>query len=221
MLKYPCLVLDHDDTVVQSEATINYPCFCRYLEQYRPGMTMSLAEYVEDCSRMSFGEMCKARFSLTDEEMHQEYLFWKAYVREHIPVAYPGIKDLLQAYRDAGGIICVVSMSSEENILRDYRHNFGFIPDRIFGCDLPEEHQKPSHWALEQIRNEYGFAPDELLVIDDMKFAVSMARAANAPVVFAGWGRRDFPAICEEMTALCDYSFFRVEELKQFLFTQT
>ena len=72
MLKYPCLVLDHDDTVVQSEATINYPCFCRYLEQYRPGMTMSLAEYVEDCSRMSFGEMCKARFSLTDEEMHQE-----------------------------------------------------------------------------------------------------------------------------------------------------
>ena len=27
MLKYPCLVLDHDDTVVQSEATIHYPCF--------------------------------------------------------------------------------------------------------------------------------------------------------------------------------------------------
>ena len=24
MLKYPCLVLDHDDTVVQSEATVNY-----------------------------------------------------------------------------------------------------------------------------------------------------------------------------------------------------
>ena len=28
MLKYPCLVLDHDDTVVQSEATVNYPFFC-------------------------------------------------------------------------------------------------------------------------------------------------------------------------------------------------
>ena len=25
MLRYPCLILDHDDTVVQSEATINYP----------------------------------------------------------------------------------------------------------------------------------------------------------------------------------------------------
>ena len=27
MLKYPCLVLDHDDTVVKSEITVNYPCF--------------------------------------------------------------------------------------------------------------------------------------------------------------------------------------------------
>ena len=31
MLKYPCLVLDHDDTVVQSEATVNYPFFCYIL----------------------------------------------------------------------------------------------------------------------------------------------------------------------------------------------
>ena len=37
MLKYPCLVLDHDDTVVQSEATINYPFFCYILNRFRPG----------------------------------------------------------------------------------------------------------------------------------------------------------------------------------------
>ena len=30
MLKYPCLVLDHDDTVVQSEATVNYPFFVEF-----------------------------------------------------------------------------------------------------------------------------------------------------------------------------------------------
>ena len=28
MLRFPCLVLDHDDTVVASEASVNYPCFC-------------------------------------------------------------------------------------------------------------------------------------------------------------------------------------------------
>ena len=41
MLKYPCLILDHDDTVVQSEATVNYPFFVDFLKEYRPGMTIT------------------------------------------------------------------------------------------------------------------------------------------------------------------------------------
>ena len=35
-MKYKCLVLDHDDTVVSSSATIHYPSFIAYLEDYRP-----------------------------------------------------------------------------------------------------------------------------------------------------------------------------------------
>ncbi len=220
MLKYPCLVLDHDDTVVQSEATVNYPCFCRYLEQYRPGITMSLAEYVEACSNMSFVDMCKRRFSLTDEEMHQEYLYWQEYMASHIPAAYPGIGELLQAYRKAGGKVCVVSMSSREIILRDYLHHFGFVPDRIYGCELPKEQQKPSIWALEQIQKEYGFSAGEMLIVDDMKFAVSMARTAGSPIAFAGWGRKEFPALCKEMGDLCDYAFYTVDDLNDFLFEE-
>lgn len=220
MLKYPCLVLDHDDTVVQSEATINYPCFCRFLEVYRPGQTLSLADYVGDCNQMPFVDMCKARFSLTDEELQQEYLFWKAYAREHIPQAFPGIGDVLRAYREAGGRICVVSMSSEENILRDYRVHFGFEPDLIFGWDLPEELRKPSPYALEQIKRQFGFSSEEILVVDDMKFAVSMARSAGCPIAFAGWGRLDFPAVCEEMKHLCDYTFRSAEEFEKFLFDE-
>lgn len=218
MLKYPCLVLDHDDTVVQSEATVNYPCFCRFLEIYRPGMVYSFSDYVNDCSRMPFGEMCKTRFSLTDAELYQEYLFWKAYMKEHVPEAFPGIGDVLHAYRNAGGKICVVSMSSEENILRDYRTHFGFEPDLVFGCDLPEELRKPSTYALEQIKQHFGFSSNELLVLDDMKFAVSMARAAGCPIGFAGWSRKDFPAICREMENLCDSSFYSAEDLEKFLF---
>ena len=49
MLKYPCLVLDHDDTVVQSEATVNYPFFVYILDQFRPGTTITLEEYVHGC----------------------------------------------------------------------------------------------------------------------------------------------------------------------------
>ena len=218
MLKFPCLVLDHDDTVVQSEATVNYPCFCRFLEKYRPNEVFSFTDYVDTCSRMSFVDMCRSRFSMTEEELYQEYLFWKAYMKDHIPEPFPGIGDVLHRYRGAGGKICVVSMSNEENILRDYREHFGFEPDLIFGCDLPEDLRKPSTYPLEQIQTQLSFSPSQLLVVDDMKFAVSMAHSAGCPIAFAGWGRKDFPVVCEEMENLCDYSFYSAESLEKFLF---
>lgn len=218
MLKYKCLALDHDDTVVQSEATINYPCFCKFLEIYRPGVSYSLDEYVNDCSSMPFGEMCKMRFGITDDELYQEYLFWKAYMKDHIPDPFPGIKEVLEEYRRAGGKICVVSMSREENIQRDYDTHFGFRPDRIYGCDLPEELRKPNTYPLEQICREYNLSPADVLVLDDMKFAVEMAHKAGCPIAFAGWSRKDYPEICADIEKICDFSFYSPEELRKFLF---
>lgn len=217
-MKYKCLVLDHDDTVVQSETTVNYPCFCRFLEKYRPGVSFSVADYVADCSKMTFIEMCRTRFSMTDEELNEEYLFWKTYASTHVPDPFSGIRELLHAYREAGGIICVSSMSAQENILRDYRTHFDLEPDQIFGWDLPEEHRKPNTYALEQICAIYGLSPKDILMVDDMKFAVNMARSAGCPIAFAGWGRKDYPAICADMEKLCDFSFYSTEELKNFLF---
>ena len=48
MTRYKCLVLDHDDTVVQSEQTTGYPCLLMTLERFRPGATITLAEYAHD-----------------------------------------------------------------------------------------------------------------------------------------------------------------------------
>lgn len=217
MLSYPCLVLDHDDTVVRSEATVNYPCFCEFLAIHRPGQTMTLEEYVHDCNRMTFTEMCRTRFSFTEEEMQLEYAFWKAYAQSHMPLPFPGIAPLLHAYRKAGGLICVVSMSSEATILRDYRTLFGFTPDRIFGWDLPPEQRKPSPYALKQIMKEHNLAPNQILVVDDMKFAVPMARASGCSMAFAAWGRCEYPQIVAEMTQLCDFSFSSPEDLGHFL----
>ena len=216
-MRYKCLVLDHDDTVVQSEATVNYPCFCRFLEKFRPGMTISLQDYVGDCNKIPFVDMCRKRFALTEEELNEEYLFWKEYARTHIPEPFPGIGEMLRAYRQAGGVICVVSMSAEENIRRDYRTHFGLEPDRVFGWDLEPACRKPSPWALEQIKAAYGFLSGEILVVDDMKFAVGMARSAGCPIAFAGWGRIEFPQICEEMEKLCDFCFYSTKDLQKFL----
>ena len=218
MLRFPCLVLDHDDTVVQSEATVNYPCFCDFLAAKRPGMRFSLADYVSDCSQMSFVDMCKSRFQFTDAELNEEYLFWKQYARVHIPEAFAGISNVLNSYRLAGGKIFVVSMSSKESILRDYRMHFNFEPDAIFGCDLPQQMCKPNPYPLEQIMTKYKFASHEMLVVDDMKSAVSMARSVGCPIAFAGWGRKDYPAICKEMEDLCDYSLSSVADFHNLLF---
>ena len=72
MLKYPCLVLDHDDTVVQSETTINYPFFCYILDQFRPGQTITQEEYTNGCFNPGFAQMCKDRYRFTDQELKDD-----------------------------------------------------------------------------------------------------------------------------------------------------
>ena len=218
MLKYPCLVLDHDDTVVASEATVNHPFFQDYLDLYRPGMTITYREYIEDCFEIGYGEMCRRRFAFTDEELKHEYAGWKEYIQHHIPAPYPGIDRIIQRQKAEGGLICVVSMSADSNIRRDYLNHFGLEADIVFGWDLPEDKRKPNPYALEEIKRHYGFSPGEILVVDDMKFAVEMARSAGTPIAFAGWGRKAFPNICQEMEKLCDFSFYSTEEFKNFLF---
>ena len=219
-MKYPCLVLDHDDTVVQSESTINYPYFCYILNEFRPGKTITLDEYVHGCCELGFAEMCKQWYAFTDEEMETEYQGWKAYIMEHIPAPFPGIGDIIRRQKEEGGVVCVVSHSSDVNILRDYRQHFGIEPDAIYSWDLPEALRKPSTYALDDIKKKYGFSADQMLVVDDMKPAYEMASKAGVPIAFAAWGRKDYPEIAKEMRSLCDFSFDSTEELERFLFDE-
>jgi phosphoglycolate phosphatase/pyrophosphatase PpaX len=218
MLKYPCLVLDHDDTAVASELTVNYPCFLLALEKFRPGETMDYPEFVDWCFRHEFTDFLRIKYNFSDEELLEEYHMWQDYSKTHIPPAYEGVRELILEQKRRGGLVCVVSLASRENILRDYRTHFALEPDEIFGWDLPAHHRKPSTYALDQTMAKYGFSKEELLVMDDMKPAVKMARDAGCAIAFAGWGRREFPAICEEMEQLCDFSFYSTEALEKFLF---
>jgi len=218
MLKYPCLVLDHDDTVVQSEATINYPFFCQILDQFRPGKTITLLEYTHGCFHLGFSQMCRQWYGFTEQELVDEYLGWQAYIRTHIPAPYPGIERVIKRQKEAGGLVCVVSHSCTENITRDYRTHFNQLPDVIYGWDYPEHQRKPNPYPLEQIMEKYGFRPEQLLVVDDMKPAWQMASAAGVPIAFAAWGRLEYPEITEEMTALCDFAFHTPKALEDFLF---
>ena len=218
VLKYPCLVLDHDDTVVRSEETVNYPYFAYILDKFRPGTTITLKEYVQGCSDLGFAQMCRQWYGFTEAELEEEYRGWKEYIRHHIPEAFPGIGDIIRRQKELGGKICVVSMSSEENIRRDYQVHFGIEPDIIFGWDMAEAHRKPSPYALKQCMELYGLSPSQLLVVDDMKPAWEMARSAGVEIGFAAWGRLEYPEIMKEMAHICDHTFCRTGELEEFLF---
>ncbi len=218
MLKYPCLVLDHDDTVVQSEKTIGYPFFCYILEEYRPGETISLQDYVQDCHNYGFAQMCRRRWQFTEEEQADEYRRWMDYVKTHIPESFPGIGNVIRRQKEAGGLVCVVSHSSIQNITRDYDVHFGVQPDAIYGWDLPEIQRKPNPWPLEDILRRYGLQPKDLLVVDDMKLAWIMAQPLGVEVAFAAWGKTEFPALAKEMQGLCHHTFDTPADLERFLF---
>ena len=217
-LKYRCLVLDHDDTVVNSTATVHYPSFVEYMKKNHPKVSLTLEEYFrynfDPGVVPMFTEIC----GLNMEEMAAEERFWKEYVKEHVPAAYPGIREILETQRMQGGLITVVSHSFSENILRDYRENGLPEPDRIYGWEYPEEQRKPNPWPLARIMEEYRLDPGEMLVVDDLKPGYDMAQRAGVPFAAAGWAN-DIPEIESFMRQNCSRYFKTVEELKQFLFS--
>ncbi len=216
-LKYKCLVLDHDDTVVDSTATVHYPCFVEYMKEFHPEVHLTLEDYFRynfDPGVVPlFTEIC----GLTEEELAHEEAWWKEYVRHHVPRPYPGIRELLEEQRARGGLITVVSHSFSEYILRDYRSGGLPLPDQIYGWEYPAEQRKPSPWPLRRIMESFSLRPEDLLVVDDLKPGYDMARAAGVPFAAAGWAN-DIPEIESFMRARSDLYFKTVDSLFRFLF---
>ena len=218
MLKYPCLVLDHDDTVVQTERCIGYPYFRDYLAKIRPGRTLTFPEYVRDCSDLVFADMCRQKWNMTEEELDREYQGWKEYYKTHHHPIFDGVERIIRRQKEAGGLICVVSLSREEDILRDYAEHFGIVPDAVYDYDLPPHLRKPNPYPLTHIMEKFHLKPEEILVVDDLKLAWTMANPLNIDVAYAAWSKLDFPELTTEMRELCPYAFDAPSELEKFLF---
>lgn len=215
-MKYKCLVFDHDDTVVNSTATIHHPCFQAYLDEKYPGRVCSLEEYFEKNFHPGFLEMCREEYGMNEADLAEETAFWNNYVRGRIPVAYPGIREIMARHKAEGGILAVVSHSFEWNIVRDYEHNGLPAPDAVYGWSSPEGQRKPSPYPLFAIMEQFSLKPEELLVIDDLKPGYDMAMSAGVDFAAVGWSN-DIPSIESFMRANCRRYFKTVEELDRFL----
>ena len=218
-MKYKCLVLDHDDTVVDSSASIHYPSFVEYLKIARPDLAdkYTLEEYFEKNFAPGILELFTDEIGLSEKELEEEEAFWRDYVTNHIPHAYPGISEIISDFKAAGGIVAVDSHSISANIIRDYKANSLPEPDIIYGWDIPKEMRKPAPDTLFDLMERYSLRPEEILVVDDLKPGYDMAKAAGVDIAAAGWahnvkGIRDF------MTQNCEYFCESVEELRAILF---
>ena len=142
------------------------------------------------------------------------------YVMTHTPDPYPDMDAVIHRQKEEGGIVCVVSHSHADNILRDYRTHFGIEPDAIYGWELPPEQRKPNPYPLLDIMAQYGLNPEEILVVDDMKLACQMAAPLGIKVAYSGWNGLGIPEIESEMKNLCDFSFDTVAALEKHLFVE-
>ena len=218
-MKYKCLVLDHDDTVVDSTASIHYPSFLAYLAEYRPHLVANYDR--ETFFRKNFDPGIFALFreeiGLSDEELEQEDRFWREYVKKHTPHAFPGMSAIIDEYLTRGGTIAVVSHSYREYIERDYRANGLKMPTLVYGWDFPAEQRKPAPYPLLDIMARLSLEPSDILVVDDLKPGYDMARAAGCDFAAAGWAY-NVPEIEAFMRANCNYYLPTVESLSDLLF---
>jgi len=215
-MKYRCLVLDHDDTVVNSTAQIHYPSFMNVLSKIRPDVKITLDEFFLTNFDPGFTTLCNDILGFTEDEMEYQIKSWKEFVKDNTPTLFEGISRVIRQFQENGGYICVVSHSFKENILRDYRENDLPTPDMVFGWELPAELRKPAPYPLEKIMQYYDLKASELLMIDDLKPGFDMAKSCGVDFAAAGWAH-NIPEIDDFMKRNCQYYFNSVAELAYFL----
>lgn len=218
-MKYKCLVLDHDDTTVNSTAEVNYPALLDTLSHLRPGIRPDYEAFMDCCFEPGFYEYCTQILALDRNEMQFEYNNWKKYVREITPTACPGMARIIERQRKDGGIVCVASHSEAENILRDWHANFGTSPDAVYGWEAGEGMRKPHPFPVFDIMEKYGLEHKDILVIDDLKTGYGMARNAGVAFAAALWAQPS--RLCREfMKKNADVCFYDTAELEGYLFNE-
>lgn len=219
MMKFKCLVLDHDDTAVSSTPSIHYPAFVKILEMIRPGTHYSQEEFLTRSFDPGLAKFYRDELGFTDEEMKLEFEIWHGFVGSVIPSFFPGMPEVIRRQKAEGGLVCVVSHSFPVYIRRDYEAAGLPVPDLIYGWDDDREKCKPSTYPMREIMRITGLSPRDILMVDDLKPGLDMAHGCGVDFAACGWGY-EIPSIRELMKKNADYFLNTVSELSELLFPE-
>jgi phosphoglycolate phosphatase/pyrophosphatase PpaX len=189
----------------------------QYAREYFPHYRCTLEEYFLKNFDPGVVAFFRDDVGMSEAQMRHEQAYWNAYVQNHVPRAYEGMREILWEQKRRGGRLCVISHSYGPNILRDYRENGLPEPDLVFGWEYPPEQRKPSPWPLLQIMETLCLTADQLLMLDDLKPGYDMAQKCGVRFAAAGWAN-DIPEIERFMRGSCDLYFKTVPELRAYLF---
>lgn len=212
-MKYKCLILDHDDTVVNSTESVNFISFKNVLEEIRPQVKMSLEEFFKYNFDPGFLSLCYDILNFSNEEMNYQVEYWQDYVSKHSPEVFDGMKELLWDYVDSEGKIFVVFHSMSKDIIRHYKEHDLPSPEHVYGWEYEEVKRKPSTWPVEDIIKNFGFKRDEILMVDDLKPGKVMADKSGISFAAAGWAH-NIPEIVNYMKSKSKLYCASVEELR-------
>lgn len=189
------------------------------MRRLRPNQpVITLETWLEKNFHPGIETFLSEELSLSEQEMAEEFRIWQEYNDTRNPPFYQGMPELMAEFVDKGGILAVVSHSTVHHISRHYRLGAGGVEPRfIFGWDHNPERRKPSPWPLHRIMEETSIPAHQILVVDDLKPGVEMARAAGTAIAAAGWGHQ-IPSIQKEMKRICDVWLPDVESLRLRLF---
>lgn len=191
-MKYKCLILDHDDTAVDSTPEIHHPAHIESMMTLRPDIKpLSIEEWQKKNFSPGIMEYFIHELGLSPEEIEVEIEIWRKHVKRDIPSFFPGFVDILKDFHKQGGIITVVSHSEKPYIQRDYdAAGIGDLVQMIFGWESDRSLCKPNPYPVEQILKEFNLDPSEALIVDDLKPAVDMSKASGVGMVAAGWSHQ-------------------------------
>lgn len=222
-MKYSCILLDHDDTTVDSTPSIHYPSHREQMKRLgREEQILSLEEFFlinfEPGLTSYFNDVLK----LSKDELALCYDVWREFTTTRTPEFYPGILAMLNRYQELGGIIVVVSHSEADVIRHHYEKQEifpGFMPQRIIGWDGVVEKHKPHPWPVLDVMREYELEQRDILVVDDLKPGILMAHRAGVDSAAVTWSH-GHPVIRKGLAEMASYELNSLKEFESLLFSE-